>query len=95
MSNTQDIPRVEVTDGSVQKGDILTYELTDKGLGKILSHTRAMCEICCQRPGEHDLGFEGIACDECKSQWTESVIADDTASLSLPSRNRSSGTVPE
>lgn len=32
--------RVEVTDGSVQQGDIITYALTDEGLGKIISHAR-------------------------------------------------------
>lgn len=47
-------PRVVVTDGSVQKGDIITYSLNEHGLGNILSHTRSLdaqlCEICGQRP---------------------------------------------
>jgi hypothetical protein len=40
-TNTSDKPGLaEVTDGSFQKGDIITYALSDKGLGNIISHTR-------------------------------------------------------
>jgi hypothetical protein len=47
-----------------------------------------LCEICGQRPGKHDAQFEGFACDECKSQWTETVVADDTPTVSRPTEGK-------
>jgi hypothetical protein len=69
-SDASETERVEVTDGSYQSGDILTYERTETGLGKIISHTRAALA-----PGNAG----AVAMDEAAVACKALALAEDVA----------------
>lgn len=35
------------------------------------------CEVCGKREGKFHADFDGYACEECQSQWTERASADE------------------